>query len=92
MRDTGNSHCVPQAGPLEQGQADRTQTSATTEARSGNPNTTSDRAAGPRACTVQSRIDSKLRGCDLVAVKITLLPNGGERAAAKDQLAGEGSN
>src|SRR5437773_5000842 len=55
---------------VEQGQAARPEAATETERNLGHPDSTATGTANPRARVVQPRIDSKLRGCDLVALRV----------------------
>ena len=70
-------HAHGQTGPLEQGQIDWRETAAQAKARLGNSNDASE-ARQPRDLALFNlAIDSKLRGCDVVAVKVDdVAPNG----------------
>jgi integrase len=62
---------------MEQGQADWRKTSVATEARLVDQNAIASRRKNPRPRHFQSSIDSKLRGCDVVALKVEdVAPNG----------------
>jgi integrase len=66
-----------QAHALEQRQADRGETSTANKARLVNQNSIADRAANTDLALFNLAIDSKLRGCDVVAVKVEdVAPNG----------------
>jgi len=63
--------------PLEQGQANRGQASAATKARLVDQNSTGDRGTHRDLAMFNLAIDSKLRGCDVVTLKVEdVAPNG----------------
>src|SRR5579864_8719654 len=55
---------------VEQGQAARPKAAAEAEGDLGDPNSAATGSSSPGACAVQPRIDSKLRGCDLVGLRV----------------------
>jgi hypothetical protein len=83
----------PQSSPdtLEQGKADRSQTSAAAKPSLVDPNPAPDRKTDPRPRPFNLAIDSKLRGCDVVALRVEdVAPNGYavERATVRQKKTG----
>jgi integrase len=78
---------------VEQGQADRTKASASTEARVVDTNQAWSGGPCPRSCNVQSRDrDSKLRGCDVVSLRVEdVAPSGYavDRATVRQKKTGQ---
>jgi len=83
-----------QARALERGQADRGKATAPAKARLVDPHQATDRGADARPGNVQSGIDSKLRGCDVVALKVEdVVPSGYavDRATVRQKKTGQPS-
>jgi integrase len=89
--DHAGQRSLTQARPLEQGQADRSQAAAAAEARLVDPHQAPGRRPQARLGDVQLAIDSKLRGCDVVALKMEdIAPHGYavERATVRQKKTG----
>jgi integrase len=81
-----------QAGPLEQRQTDRRKAAAPAKACLVDPDQAAGRGQDPRPGDVQSAIDSKLRGCDVVALKVEdVAPSGYavDRATVRQKKTGQ---
>ena len=77
---------------MEQGQIDRPKAATSAEARLVNPHQAESGRASPRFGDVQPRLDSKLRGCDIVSLKVEdVAPNGYavERATVRQRKTGQ---
>jgi hypothetical protein len=59
-----------QSPALEQGQAERGKATAATQTFLVDTDEAPDRGSPARPCVVNLAIDSKLRGCDVVAIKV----------------------
>ena len=79
------------ADTLEQRQVDRRKAAASSKTRLGNPHQAPDRAKTRDLALFNLAIDSKLRGCDVVALKVEdVAPNGysGDRATVRQKKTG----
>jgi integrase len=69
--------CFPAAQTLEQGQVTRPKATASAKARLGHPNAVAAREAKRDLALFNLAIDSKLRGCDLVSLRVEdIAPHG----------------
>ena len=90
----GASECAPraQASAVEQGKADRGKAAAATQARLVDPDKAPNRRPRSRPRHVEdSAIDSKLRGCDVVAIRVEDVAAGGytaDRATVRQKKTG----
>jgi len=67
----------PQASALEQRQANRSKAAAATQTRLVDPDEAPDRRRAPDLAMFNLAIDSKLRGCDVVAIRVEDVAAGG---------------
>ena len=77
---------------MEQGQTDRSKAAAPAKARLVDPDQTADRSTYPRLALFNLAIDSKLRGCDVVALKVEdVAPSGYtvDRASVRQKKTGQ---
>src|SRR3984893_3922652 len=68
----GSSECVPraQASAVEQGKADRGKAAAAIQTHLVDPDKAPDRGRARDLAMFNLAIDSKLRGCDVVAIRV----------------------
>ena len=77
---------------LKQGQADWGKAAASAKARLVNPDQAAGRGPDARLGNVQSGFDSKLRGCDVVALKVEDVASSGyavDRATVRQKKTGQ---
>jgi integrase len=82
---------APNADTLEQRKADWSQAAATAETRLGDPDQALDRQRTRDLALFNLAIDSKLQGCDVVALKVEhVAPNGysADRATVRQKKTG----
>jgi len=91
MHDAENLITSAKRIPWNKGKVEGGETIVAAKACLGNPDQAPDRPANARPRAVQSRVDSKLRGCDLVAVMVDdVAPNGYavDRASVRQKKTG----
>jgi integrase len=93
MAYAGSSECVPrtQASAVEQGKADWGKAAAATQTRLVDPDKTPDRGPHRDLAMFNLAIDSKLRGCDVVAIRVEDVTAGGytaDRAMVRQKKTG----
>ena len=89
----GSSECDTrvQTGTVEQRQADRGKAAAATQTRLVDPDKAPDRRARSRLAMFNLAIDRKLRGCDVVAIRVEDVAPGGytaDRATVRQKKTG----
>jgi len=81
----------PEASALEQGQGDWSKAAATAQTRLVDPDETPDRRPCRDLAMFNLAIDSKLRGCDVVAIKVEDVASSGytaDRATIRQKKTG----